>query len=128
MTSAHEGFLEIAFFALSGIAALIVVSVLGAIAQAIVVLLRERREARPPPWEVCRECGYNLIASRGHCPECGLPIPPWPVQRPRIRIYRGVVLVESGRGRDQKHDDVLERWLRSAARGIRSALRQALRF
>src|SRR5215212_5201843 len=99
MTSAHEGFLLLAMFVLMFLAIAIVFAVLFAVANTIDQIMRERRDARPPPWEVCRGCGYNLISSRDRCPECGRSIPPWPVERPRIRIYRGVVLVESGRGR-----------------------------
>jgi hypothetical protein len=119
MTQAHDRFALIALLVLFCIAELIVMSVLGAIGAAFVQLLRERRESRPPPWKMCRGCGYNLIASRKQCPECGLPIPPWPVERPRIRIYRGFVLVESGRGRDEKRNDFLDRFLRSVARRLR---------
>jgi uncharacterized OB-fold protein len=58
-------------------------------------MIAERRDRRAPPWLECRTCGYNLIARRVRCPECGDPIP----QRtdlPRVRVVRGFVIVERG--------------------------------
>ncbi len=60
-------------------------------------VIAERKQNRPPPWEVCTRCGYSLIASRDRCPECGQAIPPWPIEQPRIRIMRGFVIVRRPR-------------------------------
>jgi hypothetical protein len=99
MTSAHGVFVLIALLAGVFILGLIAWATLTTIAETVAFLWREHREKKQAPWRVCRKCGYNVIASRGRCPECAEPIPPWP--KPRIRVVRGFVTVERQRRQDQ---------------------------
>ena len=73
-----------------------------ALLRAAGMLMADRRDRRPPPWMECRTCGYNLIASRVRCPECGSIIPVR-TARLRMRVVRGFVIVERGRAQpDQR--------------------------
>ena len=63
----------------------------------VVLLRRQRRDAHPGP-PTCATCGYDLRASRDRCPECGTPFETPVPPPPRLRLYRGFVLVSSRRG------------------------------
>jgi hypothetical protein len=101
MTMAHGQFVLVVFFVMLLLIGVILLAALVTLAGTVAQIWRERREKRSPPWRVCRKCGYNVIASRVRCPECGNPIPEWPKDEPRIRIVRGVVIVERQRRPDQ---------------------------
>jgi hypothetical protein len=93
----HEMFMIIAFLTFVLLMYLLAVCAVGTLWDTWAHLHAERKANRPPPWKVCRHCGYNLIASQYWCPECGKSIPPWPKEKPRIRLVRGFVVVERNR-------------------------------
>lgn len=93
----HDAFLFIAFVSVALFAYILICAIFVAVGEAFLHLCELKRKQRPPPWKVCRRCGYNLIASRYRCPECGSPIPPWPAETPRIRTVRGFVGVQRNR-------------------------------
>jgi hypothetical protein len=56
---------------------IIMAVILGAIA--IFPVIRDRNETKPRRRRmlghlICRECGYDVHASTGRCPECGFPV------------------------------------------------------
>lgn len=50
-----------------------VIAVLGA--PGVIMLTRDRRRRRRNKTGCCMKCGYDLRATPGRCPECGLPAP-----------------------------------------------------